>query len=102
MTMTRDQAVEDEISSQDGHERGITSWSVSRVLYVIAAVVAVTGVVGNALVWMSWTSLYRTNGSPTSWLWGQFLAGIAAPLGIAALVAAAGVGLSRCDRANRQ
>ena len=74
------------------------AWVGPRLLYGIAAFVTLTAIVGNALIWTSWTTLYRTTGSPTAWLWGQFIAGIAVPLGIAGLIATAGFLLSRWER----
>ena len=64
----------------------------------IAALILVTAVAGNALVWTQWTTLHATRVSPTAWLWGQFLAGTAVPAGFAGLVAGAGLLVARWDR----
>ena len=66
-------------------------------LFGVAAVVLVTAVVGNALVWTSWTSLYHPQHSPTAWLWGQFLAAIALPVGLAGALVGAGLVLAHFD-----
>ena len=102
MPVTDRDEEEDRLESRSDAERRSTASATSKVLFGIAAVVLVTGVVGNALVWTSWTTVYRTQSSPTAWLWGQFLAGIALPVGLAGLLAGAGLLVAHCDRERRR
>jgi hypothetical protein len=102
MSIAERDGLGEQIESRLPGNRPGKGWTAPRLIYAMSAVIALVAIVGNALVYTSWTTVYATRGSPTSWLWGQFIAGIAVPLGIAGLVAAAGLALSRWEQENRR
>ena len=89
--------VGDRLESRGDAERRTLASAIPKLLFGVAAVVLVLAVVGNALVWTSWTTLYNTQTTPTAWLWGQFLSAIALPVGLAGVLVGSGLIVARWD-----
>jgi len=97
MSFMGPEEVEDRLESRGDAERRTPASAISKLLFGVAAVVLVLAVVGNALVWTSWTTLYNTRTTPTAWLWGQFLSAIALPVGLAGVLVGSGLIVARSD-----
>lgn len=85
--------------SQHSSGRAVTP---SGALYAIAGAIVVFAIVGNALTWTEWTTVYRTRSTPTAWLVGQFFVGLAVPLGLAGLVIAVALALGQWSGKQRR